>query len=119
MDASVFQKFQLNGLELQNRLIKSATYEGLSKDGLITQALIDWHVALIKGGVGMTTLAYCSVNSEGATFRDQIVVGERAFEGLKSFTKAVHEAGGRASIQLSHCGFFSKNTKLKESQLAR
>jgi 2,4-dienoyl-CoA reductase-like NADH-dependent reductase (Old Yellow Enzyme family) len=44
----------------------------MSRDGLVTDRLIEWHRAFAAGGVGMTTLAYCSVASVGRTFRHQI-----------------------------------------------
>jgi 2,4-dienoyl-CoA reductase-like NADH-dependent reductase (Old Yellow Enzyme family) len=55
----------------------------------------------------MTTLAYCSVSSEGRTFRDQIWMREEAVDGLQRFTAAVHADGARAAIQLGHAGWFS------------
>ena len=105
----VFSPFELNGLDLKNRVIKSATYEGMSRDGLLTDDLIDWHGRIVDGGVAMTTLAYCAVNPEGATFHDQIIVNEQNEEAFTRFCDESHKRGGRASIQLAHCGFFKKD----------
>src|SRR5690242_10541673 len=104
---SVFEPGRLGPIELRNRVIKCATNEGMSRKGLVTEELIAWHREFTRGGVGMTTLAYCSVASEGRTFRDQVWMREEAVDGLRRFTAAVHGDGARAAIQLGHAGWFS------------
>jgi 2,4-dienoyl-CoA reductase-like NADH-dependent reductase (Old Yellow Enzyme family) len=79
----------------------------MSRDGLVTDRLIEWHRAFAAGGVGMTTLAYCSVASVGRTFRHQIWMREEALPGLGRFTDAVHAEGAQAAIQLGHAGWFA------------
>ena len=104
MAATVFEPARLGPLTLRNRVIKAATYEGLSHDGLVTQDLIDFHVAPARGGVGMTTLAYCAVSPEGRTDRHQILWREQAMPGLRALTDAVHAEGAAVSAQLGHAG---------------
>ena len=48
-------------LTLRNRVIKAATYEGLSHRSRVTTDLVDFHRAYAAGGVAMTTVAYCAV----------------------------------------------------------
>jgi 2,4-dienoyl-CoA reductase-like NADH-dependent reductase (Old Yellow Enzyme family) len=100
---------RLAGLTLRNRVIKTATYEGMSRGGIPSPALIDHHVALARGGVGMTTLAYVSVSPQGRTFADQLVMHDDLVAQLRPLTDAVHEAGAAVAIQLAHCGGFSKD----------
>ncbi|MCZ6785369.1 MAG: NADH:flavin oxidoreductase [Proteobacteria bacterium] len=106
-DHPVFGPGKLGPLELRNRVIKCGTNEGMSRDGLVTDQLIEWHRAFAAGGVAMTTLAYCSVASEGRTFRQQIWLRDEALPGLRRFTDAVHSEGAKASIQLGHAGWFA------------
>ncbi|GAA4874433.1 NADH:flavin oxidoreductase [Saccharopolyspora cebuensis] len=100
----VFAPARLGPVELRNRIIKSATYEGLSHRGLVTEDLLDFHVGYAKGGVGMTTVAYCAVAPEGRTHRDQILWTEDALPGLRRLTDAVHAHGAAASAQIGHAG---------------
>ncbi len=88
-------------------MVKCGTNEGLSRAGLITERLIEWHRLFAVGGVGMTTLAYCSVSGAGRTFADQIWMREEALPGLRAFTEAMHAEGAKASIQLGHAGWFA------------
>ena len=105
----MLQPGRINGLALRNRVIKTATYEGMSPGGRPSPALTEHHVALAKGGVGMTTLAYCAVDNSGRTFADQLVMSQQRVGELRGLTDAVHEAGAAISIQLAHCGGFSKD----------
>ena len=94
----------LGPLTLRNRVIKAATYEGLSHRGRVTQDLVDFHVGYAKGGVGMTTVAYCAVAREGRTDRHQIHWTDEALPGLRALTDAVHAEGAAVSAQIGHGG---------------
>ncbi|MDG4945853.1 NADH:flavin oxidoreductase [Weeksellaceae bacterium KMM 9713] len=100
----VFSPTQLGPITLPNRIIKAATSEGRSPKGKVTQALIDFHRGFIEGGTGMTTLAYCAISPEGFAAPGEILMIRENIPGLKKFTRAMHEAGGKASAQLGHAG---------------
>ena len=102
-----FTPYRLGPIELRNRIVKCGTNEGMSRGGLMTDALLDWHREFAAGGVAMTTLAYCSVSADGRTFRDQIFMRDEALPGLRRFTDAIHAEGARAAIQLGHAGWFA------------
>ncbi|MDX6198520.1 MAG: hypothetical protein QOJ79_1671 [Actinomycetota bacterium] len=106
-DAAVpdaFAPAALGPITLRNRIIKAATYEGLSRRGLITRELIEFHRAPAAGGVGMTTVAYCAVAKDGRTDRNQILWRDEALPGLRALTEAVHGEGAAISAQLGHAG---------------
>ena len=103
-----------SSLVLDNSFIKSATYEGMYDKGIPNQKLIDHHVALANGGVGLTTISYGAVSADARTFEDQMYINELSLVPLKKLAEKVHAAGGKVSIQLTHCGFFSKNKKAKK-----
>jgi 2,4-dienoyl-CoA reductase-like NADH-dependent reductase (Old Yellow Enzyme family) len=102
--ADPFSPAQLGPVTLRNRVIKAATSEGRSPDGLVTEDLITFHRSFAEGGVGMTTVAYCCVSPEGASAPGQIVMNEAALPGLHKLTDAVHHAGAAISAQLGHAG---------------
>ena len=108
-----FRKKALGSLILSNAFIKTATFEGMYKNGIPTQALIDHHVSMAKGGVALTTVSYGAVSADVRTFEHQMYINERSLVKLQKLTSAVHEAGGKLSIQLTHCGYFSKNKAQK------
>lgn len=99
-----FAPATLGPVRLRNRFLKAATYEGLSRDGLVTDELIEFHRRPAAGGVGMTTLAYCAVTPDGRTDPHQIYWRSEALPGLRRFTDAVHAEGAAASAQIGHSG---------------
>ncbi|CAJ1587337.1 NADH:flavin oxidoreductase [[Mycobacterium] wendilense] len=99
-----FAPAQLGPVRLRNRIIKAATSEGRSPDGLVTDDLIDFHTRFARGGVGMTTVAYCTVAPDGAIAPGQILMSRRAVPGLQRLSDAVHAAGAAVSAQLGHGG---------------
>ena len=107
-----FSPFRLAGLALRNRIIKTATFEGMSPGGCVSAALIEHHRALAKGKVAVTTVAYCAVTPDGRTFADQLHMRPELVPDLRVLTAAVHSEGAAASLQLGHCGAFCNNHDL-------
>ena len=99
-----FAPAPLGPITLRNRIVKAATFEGMTPKGHVTDALIEYHRAVAAGGVGMTTLAYCAVSPDGRGAPGEIVMGDAAVAGLRRFTEAIHQTGAAASIQLGHAG---------------
>jgi 2,4-dienoyl-CoA reductase-like NADH-dependent reductase (Old Yellow Enzyme family) len=89
---------------LRNRVIKAATFEGMTRGGLVSEELIEFHRAVAAGGVGMTTVAYLAVCPEGRTDRHQIHWRDEAVPGLRRLTAAIHDEGAAASAQIGHAG---------------
>ena len=101
------------GIRLRNSFIKAATYEGMYDDGLPTHALTEHHVAMAKGGVALTTISYGAISPDGRTFPYQMYIHDTSLVKLKKLAEEVHRAGGKVSMQLTHCGYFSKNRAVK------
>ncbi|MBR5101177.1 MAG: NADH:flavin oxidoreductase [Bacteroidales bacterium] len=104
IDSPVFTPVTIGPVTLRNRVIRSAAFENMAYGNSPSQDLYDYHVAVARGGVGMTTLAYASVNRSGLSFDGQLWMREEIVPGLKRITDAVHAAGAKCSIQLGHCG---------------
>ena len=100
----LFETGQLGPITIRNRTIRAAAFEGMSQENGVTDALIDYHRSVAKGGVGMTTVAYAAVSKSGISFPHQLWLRKEVVEDLKQLTKAVHDEGAKASIQLGHCG---------------
>ncbi len=104
MDSKLFTPFQLGPLTLRNRTIRSAAFESMGKDFGPTQQLKDYHVSVARGGIGMTTLAYASINRSGVSFNSQLWLRDEIVPALKDITDAIHREGAAAGIQIGHCG---------------
>ena len=104
MTSSPFEPVQLGPITLRNRIMKAATFEGVMPRGAVTQDLIDFHVAVARGGVGLTTLAYCAVSMGGRVNRHTLVFTEPLIDDLTRLTTAVHAEGAKISAQIGHAG---------------
>lgn len=104
--ATLFEQFTINGMTLGNRLVRSATWEGMcDPEGRPTQKLIDCYTALAKGGVGLIISGYSFVSREGKQLPGKMGLhtGDFAAE-MRALTQAVHEQGGNVCAQLVHAG---------------
>lgn len=104
MDSPIFTPFSIGPVKLRNRVIRSAAFENMAYGNSPSQDLFDYHTAVARGGVGMTTVAYCAVNRSGLSFDGQLWMREEIVPELRRLTDAVHAEGAKASIQLGHCG---------------
>ena len=104
VDSPIFTPVRIGPVTLRNRVIRSAAFENMAYGNKPSQDLMDYHVAVARGGVGMTTLAYASVCRSGLSFDGQLWMREEIVPALREITDAVHAQGAKASIQLGHCG---------------
>jgi 2,4-dienoyl-CoA reductase-like NADH-dependent reductase (Old Yellow Enzyme family) len=104
MAPDVFAPATLGPVRLRNRIVKAATFEGRTPHGQVTDELVDYHLAVTRGGVGLTTVAYLAVAPEGRTHREQVVVGEDTLAGLARLADAVHHTGAAIAAQVGHAG---------------
>ena len=104
IESPIFTPVSFGPLTLRNRVIRSAAFENMAYGNKPSQDLYDYHTAVARGGVGMTTLAYASVSRSGLSFDGQLWMREEIVPGLRRITDAVHAEGAKASIQLGHCG---------------
>lgn len=104
IESKIFTPVKIGPVTLRNRVIRSAAFENMAYDNSPSQDLYDYHVAVARGGVGMTTLAYAAVAKSGLSFKGQLWMRKEIVPGLKRITDAIHAEGAKASIQLGHCG---------------
>ena len=64
--SKIFDKISINGMTLRNRLVRSATWEGMcEQNGRPTEKLAGYYRDLAKGGVGLIITGYTYVREEG------------------------------------------------------
>ena len=103
---SIFESSTINGLELRNRLVRSATWEGLADpDGGVNERLIDVYRDLADGGVGLIITGYIAVRADGRQQSTQLLADRDAcVPGLAELASEVHRHGGKVVAQIVHCG---------------
>lgn len=101
---NLFTPGKIGPVELRNRSIRSAAFEGMGRDNNPTEMLRDYHWSVAEGGVGMTTLAYAGINRSALSFETQLWLRPEITGQLREITDGIHARGAKASIQIGHCG---------------
>ena len=103
---TLFEASAINGMVLKNRLVRSATWEGMcADDGRPTEKLIRCYCDLARGGVGLIISGFAFVRPDGKQLPGKLGIHEDAFkESFEALTAAVHDADGKIAIQLVHAG---------------
>ena len=103
-NTTLFTSGKIGPVELRNRTIRSAAFEGMGKDNNPTPELHAYHKSVAEGGVGMTTVAYAGVCRSALSFKSQLWLRPEIVDSLRRMTDDIHAAGAKASIQIGHCG---------------
>lgn len=102
----LFEPFPLAGLNLKNRIVRSATYEKRAdEDGFVTGELIEFYEELAKGGAGLIISGNVLVHTSGRSAPQQLCIHNDFYiDKLKRLTDAVHKLDGKIVVQLVHGG---------------
>ncbi|HUW64487.1 MAG TPA: NADH:flavin oxidoreductase [Spirochaetia bacterium] len=102
----LFEPAKIRNVEIRNRFVRSATYDGLSdENGYVTDGQIRLFSELTDGGVGLiiSGIAYVHHSGQVSPFQNSIA-GDEFIPGYKRLTSAVHDRGAKIAIQLFHGG---------------
>jgi 2,4-dienoyl-CoA reductase-like NADH-dependent reductase (Old Yellow Enzyme family) len=108
-----FAPARLGPLTLRNRIVKAATFEGVTREHVVSERLIEFHRRMAAGGVGMTTVAYCAISREGCGTPNEIILTRDAVPGLQQLADAVHAEGAAVSAQIGHAGAVAAATGVR------
>ncbi len=101
----MFDPIRINGLELPNRIVRSATFENMAVDGKVSDELVSVYRELARGEIGLIVAGSAYVRPDGYFGKRQTAIYSDDFiPGLKRMVDAVHEEGGRIAIQIHHVG---------------
>ncbi len=102
----VFSPVRLGTLEIPNRIMRSATWEGLGdKNGFVSDKYTELYEQLAAGGTGLIVSGFLFISQEGKGPTGMAGISDdHHVEGLRKATTAVHNKGGRIIAQLAHCG---------------
>ena len=117
-ESKLFTPASIGPVELRNRTIRSAAFEGMCPGNSPSQMLKDYHLSVARGGVGMTTIAYASVTRNGLSFPRQLWMRRDIVPALRDITDAIHATGAKVSVQLGHCGNMSHKSTAGETPIS-
>lgn len=104
--AHLLSEGRLGPLTLSSRVLMAAMDMNLCHDGEIEQGDIDHYVTRAEGGTGMIITGACAVSFPygTASMHEPGLSEDRFIPGLTALADAVHAAGSRLCIQMTHHG---------------
>ena len=99
----IFEEAALGRLRLKNRLVRSATWEGLADgEGRLTQPLLDGCAAVARGGAGCFIAGFTSVSALDPGFGGMARLSSaRHVQGFRRLAEICHAEGCAALVQLA------------------
>ncbi|MHA1256660.1 MAG: NADH:flavin oxidoreductase [Promethearchaeota archaeon] len=98
---------KIKNVEIKNRFVRSATFEGRASDGYVDEKLINFYRALAEGGVGLIITGVVAVQENARLFEVQMgIFNDDFIPGLKKIADTVHKYGNgcKIALQLQHAG---------------
>lgn len=102
-----FEENSLGGIKLKNRIIRSATHEGMAdSDGRPTEKLEKLYTKLAKGGAGLIITGYAAVDKKGVSHSAGMlrIDNDSYIDDYKKLTETVHRLNTPIVMQIAHCG---------------
>lgn len=102
----LFTPQYVGNVEIKNRFVHSATYEGMADtSGKITDKLIKRYQTIAKGGVGMIIPGFMYVHPLGRAYKYSIGIHkDEMISGLRELVDSVHKEDSKIFFQLNHAG---------------
>ncbi len=102
----VFEKSMIGTIELKNRILRSATHEGMGdKSGKPLKELYDLYEKLAKGGVGAIITGYVAVKQNGkAVINMRMFDKDESVDDYKDFNLKLKNYNTPVILQLAHGG---------------
>jgi 2,4-dienoyl-CoA reductase-like NADH-dependent reductase (Old Yellow Enzyme family) len=107
MTYKVFEPTQLAGIPLNNKIIRSATHEGMSDErGYPTEQLKKKYIQLAKGEVGAIITGFTGIQQNGKAwlYRMQMIDEDDCIAAYRHLMDAIHEYNTPIIMQIAHCG---------------
>ena len=98
---------QIGSHTLRNRIVRSATYEGLATtEGLVTPLYQKLYCRLARLGPAAIVTGFAFVSQEGRSMQPLQASGadDRNVAAWRQMNREVHEQGGKIYLQLAHSG---------------
>jgi len=102
----LFDTLKINGLEISNRFIRSATMDSMAENNMVSDAELKLYEDLGKGEIGLIMSHGLYPSQEGKASPGQLSVHtDEAIPSLTRLVNKVHENGGKIAAQILHGGW--------------
>ncbi len=102
---TTFESAVIGGIEVKNRIVRSATFEAAGKKGNVGDHMLEMHTNLAEGDVGLIITGYVGFSKSDNHAHNAVVLSaDSSMENLKALTDSVHKNGSKIIPQINHTG---------------
>lgn len=103
----LFEKLTINGLTINNRFVRSATFDNLGENLKVSQRQLDFYRELARGETGLIISSGLFPSLDGWSAPGQLGIHDDSMiPELSKLVDIVHLNGGKIAAQLMHAGWF-------------
>jgi len=103
----LFEPIKIGKLEIPNRIFMPAMHMNMARNFEVTDQLVDFYAERARGGAGMITVGYATVDEMSGTVANIGAHKDEFIPGLARLAGVIKENGARASVQLNHAGRYN------------
>lgn len=117
---NAFSPLNIGRLTIDNRIIRSATHEGLTENGDPDDRMVRLYERLSEGGVGCIITGYAAVSRQGMAPTPNMMIfdDDSHIDGYKRVTDRIRELGTPVILQIAHCGRQTRRAVTGEGTVA-
>jgi len=109
MTDPLFRSIYIGSAELKNRIFLPAMHLNMCKDFIVTDQLIEFYRERAKGGVGLISVGYATIDELSGTPMNIGAHLDEHLPGLTALASAIHDGGAKATVQLNHAGRYNSS----------
>jgi len=103
----LFDPISIGNLELKNRILMPAMHMNMCRKFIVTDQLTSFYAERAKGGVGMITVGYATVDELSGLPGNIGAHSDEFIPGLEKLATAIKQEGAAACVQLNHAGRYN------------
>lgn len=105
--SELFSQGIIGQLELENRMIRTASHEGLAdRHGAPTQEQYHFYRAFVEGGIGLIITGYAGImqNGKSSLYHMTMIDNDELIPTHREMVEKIHGIAGKIVCQIAHCG---------------
>ena len=103
----LFDPISIGNLELKNRILMPAMHMNMCRKFTVTDQLINFYIERAKGGVGMISVGYATVDELSGQPGNIGAHRDEFIPGLTELATAIKKEGAASCVQLNHAGRYN------------
>jgi len=110
VDSQLFETFQIQDLELKNRLTMAPLYLGYAREGgMVSDLLLDHYRLMAKSGVALVVVENATVDYPTGSGSHRTIRADTDdnLVGLAKLAETIKQEGALACLQINHAGRFA------------